>query len=95
MAESLFKELMRLRENYKCQHIPRHLCSDSKFEDSLESNNLNVNMNFICATVQGIVFLYCIFIVISYLHYCVSLPVFTLNEKISLKLMTKDTLLLF
>lgn len=30
------------------------------FEHSLENTNLNVNMNLICAIVQGIVFLYCI-----------------------------------
>lgn len=31
MAESLFKEFMRLRKNYKCKCIPVHMCSISKF----------------------------------------------------------------
>ena len=67
------------------------------FDDSLENINMNVNINFICAAVQGIVFLYCIL-------YCHSLAtllypflfwfLFYMRKRL-LKLMTKDTLLLF
>ena len=89
MAESLFKEFMRLRENFKCQYVLMHMCSISRciwgFTRKYQSE-CECELDLCNSTEYSIFILYfilpfsiCSTVSISLLH-------FTLNEKTSFEI---------